>query len=96
VKANALMLKGADRLDAVQVWVGPKGHQRRSILRPTKNHQMVSRLPKAIDFKCKFENMGAQLLRQVTTPTMWPEMGPTSATVLTDIYAEGLNPLLLE
>jgi chaperonin GroEL len=94
VEGRALMLQGADKLaDAVQVTLGPRGRnvvidQAYGPPKITKDGVTVA---KNIDFKDKFENMGAQLLRQVANNTNDAAGdGTTSATVLTrSIYSEG-------
>ncbi|ETW08274.1 chaperonin GroL [Aphanomyces invadans] len=94
VEGRALMLKGADQLaDAVQVTLGPKGRnvvidQAYGAPKITKDGVTVA---KNIEFRDKFENMGAQLLRQVANNTNDAAGdGTTSATVLTRaIYSEG-------
>jgi chaperonin GroEL len=94
VEGRALMLKGADQLaDAVQVTLGPKGRnvvidQAYGAPKITKDGVTVA---KNIEFQDKFENMGAQLLRQVANNTNDAAGdGTTSATVLTRaIYSEG-------
>lgn len=94
VEGRAAMLKGADQLaNAVQVTMGPKGRnvvidQAYGAPKITKDGVTVA---KNIDFKDKFENMGAQLLRQVANNTNDAAGdGTTSATVLTRaIFSEG-------
>jgi chaperonin GroEL len=94
VEGRAAMLKGADQLaNAVQVTMGPKGRnvvidQAFGAPKITKDGVTVA---KNIDFKDKFENMGAQLLRQVANNTNDAAGdGTTSATVLTRaIFSEG-------
>ena len=93
-EGRAAMLLGADKLaDAVQVTLGPKGRnvvidQAYGAPKITKDGVTVA---KSIDFSDKFENMGAQLLRQVANNTNdVAGDGTTSATVLTRaIFSEG-------
>ena len=94
VEGRALMLDGADKLaDAVQVTLGPKG--RNVVIEQSYGPPKITKdgvtVAKNIDFKDKFENMGAQLLRQVANNTNDAAGdGTTSATVLTRaIYSEG-------
>ncbi len=106
--ARAKMLRGVDILaDAVRVTLGPKG---RNVLldkafgapRITKDGVTVA---KEIELSDKFENMGAQMLREVATKTSdIAGDGTTTATVLAQaIVAEGqkavaagLNPMDLK
>lgn len=88
------MLDGADKLaDAVQVTLGPKG--RNVVIEQSYGPPKITKdgvtVAKNIDFQDKFENMGAQLLRQVANNTNDAAGdGTTSATVLTRaIYSEG-------
>ena len=105
VKARERLLAGVDRLaDAVQVTLGPKG--RNVILEQSFGAPKITKdgvtVAKGIDFEDKFENMGAQLVRQVANRTNDEAGdGTTSSTVLTRaIFAEGckavaagLNPM---
>ncbi|MSO54550.1 MAG: chaperonin GroEL [Rhodospirillales bacterium] len=106
--ARARMLKGVDILaDAVKVTLGPKG---RYVLidkaygapRSTKDGVTVA---KEIDLTDKFENMGAQLVRQVASKTAdIAGDGTTTATILTQAIvregvkavAAGMNPMDLK
>ena len=103
--ARAKMLRGIDTLaDAVKVTLGPKG---RNVLleksfgapRITKDGVTVA---KEIELKDKFENMGAQMLREVATRTSDEAGdGTTTATVLAQAIvregakavAAGMNPM---
>src|SRR3981189_45681 len=86
VDARDRMLRGVDILAAaVKVTLGPKG---RNVLldkgfgapRITKDGVTVA---KAIEFEDKFENMGAQLVREVALKTSYVAGdGTTTATVL--------------
>lgn len=95
VDARAAMLQGLERLaDAVQVTLGPKGRnvvleqQYSSGPKITKDGVTVAR---AIDFKDKYNNLGAQLVKQVAATTNETAGdGTSTATVLTRaIYSEG-------
>ena len=103
--ARTKMLRGVDTLaDAVRVTLGPKG---RNVLleksfgapRITKDGVTVA---KEIELKDKFENMGAQMLREVATRTSDEAGdGTTTATVLAQAIvhegakavAAGMNPM---
>jgi chaperonin GroEL len=106
--ARDRMLRGVDQLaNAVKVTLGPKG--RNVVLdksfgapRITKDGVTVA---KEIEFEDKFENMGAQMVREVASKTN--EMagdGTTTATVLTQaivregvkLVAAGMNPMDLK
>ena len=106
--ARALMLKGVDTLaDAVKVTLGPKG--RNVILdkafgapRITKDGVTVA---KEIELSDKFENMGAQMVREVASKTSDEAGdGTTTATVLAQsivregakAVAAGMNPMDLK
>jgi len=92
--ARATLLTGVNKLaDAVQITLGPKGRNV-AIDQPyggpkiTKDGVTVAR---AIEFKNKLENVGAQLVRQVASATNdVAGDGTTTATILTrSIFAEG-------
>src|SRR5436853_6114753 len=103
--ARARMLRGVDILaDSVKVTLGPKG---RNVLldksygapRITKDGVTVA---KEIELSDKFENMGAQLVREVATRTSETAGdGTTTATVLAQAIvregvkavAAGMNPM---
>jgi chaperonin GroEL len=106
--ARARMLKGVDILaDAVKVTLGPKG--RNVILdkafgapRTTKDGVTVA---KEIELADKFENMGAQMVREVASKTNdVAGDGTTTATVLAQAIvregckavAAGMNPMDLK
>lgn len=108
VEGRALMLEGVNMLaDAVQVTLGPKGRnviidQSYGAPKITKDGVTVA---KNIEFACKFQNMGAQLVRQVASSTNdTAGDGTTTATVLARaIYTEGcksvaagMNPMDLK
>ncbi len=106
--ARARMLRGVDTLaDAVKVTLGPKG--RNVVLdksfgapRTTKDGVTVA---KEIELSDKFENMGAQMLREVASKTSdIAGDGTTTATVLAQAIvqggskavAAGMNPMDLK
>jgi len=93
-KAREKMLKGVDTLaDAVKVTLGPKG---RNVLiekswgspKTTKDGVTVA---KEIDLEDKFENMGAQMVKEVASKTSdVAGDGTTTATILAQsVYREG-------
>jgi hypothetical protein len=87
VEGRALMLQGIDLLaDAVQVTLGPKG--RNAILDQSFGAPKITKdgvtVAKHIEFKDRFQNMGAALVRQVASKTNdTAGDGTTTATVLT-------------
>jgi chaperonin GroEL len=106
--ARDSMLRGVDRLaNAVKITLGPKG--RNVVLdksfgapRITKDGVTVAR---EIEFEDKFENMGAQMVREVASKTNdMAGDGTTTATVLTQVIvregvklvAAGMNPMDLK
>ena len=107
-EARARMLKGVDILaDAVKVTLGPKG---RNVVidksfgapRVTKDGVTVA---KEIELSNKFENMGAQLIREVASKTNdLAGDGTTTATVLAQCIVRegvksveaGMNPMDLK
>src|ERR1700738_4059847 len=108
VEARAKMLRGIDILAAaVKVTLGPKG--RNVVLdkgfgapRITKDGVTVA---KEIEFEDKFENMGAQMVREVALKTSYAAGdGTTTATVLAasivhegvKAIAAGMNPMDLK
>src|ERR1700747_1137850 len=106
--ARARMLRGVDILaDSVKVTLGPKG---RNVLldksfgapRITKDGVTVA---KEIELHDKFENMGAQMVREVASKTSdLAGDGTTTATVLAaaimkegiKLVAAGMNPMDLK
>src|ERR1700710_647688 len=106
--ARDRMLRGVDILnDAVKVTLGPKG---RNVIidksygapRITKDGVTVA---KEIELADKFENMGAQMVREVASKTnVLAGDGPTTATVLAasilregaKLVAAGMNPMDLK
>src|ERR1700733_4715788 len=108
VDARAKMLRGIDILAAaVKVTLGPKG--RNVVLdkgfgtpRITKDGVTVA---KEIEFEDRFENMGAQMVREVASKTSYiAGDGTTTATVLAAAIvregaksvAAGMNPMDLK
>jgi chaperonin GroEL len=97
-EARLKILSGVNKLaDAVKATLGPKG--RNAILNkmfgaPTITKDGVT-VAKEIDLKDKFENMGAQMVREVASKTSdVAGDGTTTATVLAQaIYTEGLKYL---
>jgi len=94
VEGRQLMLEGVNLLaDAVQVTLGPKG--RNAILDQSFGAPKITKdgvtVAKHIEFKDRFMNMGAQLVRQVASKTNDEAGdGTTTATVLTRaIFSEG-------
>jgi chaperonin GroEL len=88
------MLKGVNTLaDAVKVTLGPKG--RNVVLEKSFGSPLVTKdgvtVAKDIDLPDKFENMGAQMVKEVASKTSdVAGDGTTTATVLAQaIYAEG-------
>lgn len=105
IDARARMLSGVDQLaDAVQVTLGPKG--RNVIMDQPFGAPKISKdgvtVAKSVVLKDKFENMGAQLVRQVANKTNdVAGDGTTTSTVLARAVfnegcravAAGLNPM---
>merc|ERR1719218_418434 len=92
--ARQLMLAGVDKLaDAVQVTLGPKG--RNVVLEQSFGPPKITKdgvtVAKGIEFKDRYHNLGAQLVRQVASKTNdLAGDGTTSSTVLCRaIFAEG-------
>ena len=106
--ARDRMLRGVDILaDAVKVTLGPKGRNvviDKSFGAPRITKDGVS-VAKEIELKDKFENMGAQMLREVASKTNdLAGDGTTTATVLAQAIvregskavAAGMNPMDLK
>ena len=106
--ARAKMLKGVDILaNAVKVTLGPKGRNvviDKSFGAPRITKDGVS-VAKEIELKDKFENMGAQMVREVASKTNdIAGDGTTTATVLAQsivregakAVAAGMNPMDLK
>ena len=106
--ARDRMMRGVDMLaDAVKVTLGPKG--RNVILDKSFGSPRISKdgvtVAKEIELKDKFENMGAQMVREVASKTSdLAGDGTTTATVLTQAIvregakavAAGMNPMDLK
>src|SRR6184192_4065020 len=106
--ARAKMVHGLNILaDAVKVTLGPKGRNvvlERSFGAPTVTKDGVS-VAKEIELKNKFENMGAQMVKEVASKTSdVAGDGTTTATVLAQaivregmkFVASGMNPMDLK
>ena len=106
--ARSQMLDGVNTLaDAVKVTLGPKGRNvvlDKSFGAPTVTKDGVS-VAKEIELEDKFENMGAQMLKQVASQTSDEAGdGTTTATVLAQsivnegnkAVAAGMNPMDLK
>src|SRR5512142_1929509 len=106
--ARQRIVAGANVLaDAVKVTLGPKGRNvvlDRSFGAPTVTKDGVS-VAKEIELKDKFENMGAQMLKEVASKTSdVAGDGTTTATVLAQsivqegmkFVAAGMNPMDLK
>ena len=106
--ARARMLRGVDILaNAVKVTLGPKGRNvvlEKSYGAPRMTKDGVT-VAKEIELSDKFENMGAQMLREVATKTSdIAGDGTTTATVLAQAIvregakavAAGMNPMDLK
>ena len=108
IKARESMLMGVNTLaDAVKVTLGPKG--RNVILEKTFGPPAITKdgvtVAKEIELEDKFENMGAQMVREVASKTSdVAGDGTTTATILAQaIYQEGArlvaagtNPMALK
>ncbi|BBB15655.1 60 kDa chaperonin [Candidatus Rickettsiella viridis] len=108
VEARASILRGVDILsEAVKVTLGPKGRNvilDKSFGAPTITKDGVS-VAKEIELKDKFENMGAQMVKEVASHTSDEAGdGTTTATVLAQAIlregmkavAAGMNPMDLK
>jgi len=106
--ARQRMIRGVNILaDAVKVTLGPKGRNvvlERSFGAPTVTKDGVS-VAKEIELKDKFENMGAQMVKEVASKTSdVAGDGTTTATVLAQsivregmkYVAAGMNPMDLK
>ncbi len=106
--ARSRIVKGVNVLaDAVKVTLGPKGRNvvlERSFGAPTITKDGVS-VAKEIELKDKFENMGAQMVKEVASKTSdVAGDGTTTATVLAqaivqegmEFVAAGMNPMDLK
>lgn len=106
--ARDLMLRGVNKLaEAVKVTLGPKGRNvvlEKSFGSPTITKDGVS-VAKEVELKDKFENMGAQMVKEVASQTSDEAGdGTTTATVLAQAMlieglkavAAGMNPMDLK
>jgi len=97
--ARRAILRGVNKLaDAVQVTLGPKGRNvliEKKFGSPLMTKDGVT-VAKEIELKDKFENMGAQLVREVASKTSdVAGDGTTTATVLARaIYREGIKAVV--
>jgi len=95
-EARAKILKGVNTLaNAVKVTLGPKGRNvaiEKSFGSPIITKDGVT-VAKEMEFKDKFENMGAQMVREVASKTAdVAGDGTTTATILAQaIYREGIK-----
>jgi chaperonin GroEL len=96
IEGRRLMLEGVNMLaDAVQVTLGPRG--RNAILDQSFGPPKITKdgvtVAKHIEFKDRFMNMGAQLVRQVASKTNdTAGDGTTTATVLTRAIFRLVHP----
>jgi chaperonin GroEL len=103
--ARALQLEGVNTIaNAVKVTLGPKGRNvvfTKSFGGPVITKDGVS-VAKEIELKCKFANMGAQMIKQVASKTSdMAGDGTTTATILAQAIlhhgmrgiASGMNPM---
>jgi chaperonin GroEL len=94
--ARAAMLRGVDKLaNAVKVTLGPAGRNviiKKSYTSPLITKDGVS-VAREINFKCPFEDMGAQMVKEVASKAnSVAGDGTTTATVLAQaIYREGVK-----
>ncbi len=108
VKAREALLKGVNTLaDAVKVTLGPKG--RNVVIEKSFGGPMVTKdgvtVAKEIELEDKFENMGAQMVKEVASKTSdVAGDGTTTATILAQsiyyegskLVAAGANPMALK
>jgi chaperonin GroEL len=96
LEARGKILQGVNKLaDAVKATLGPKGRNailEKSFGAPTVTKDGVT-VAKEIDLEDKFENMGAQMVREVASKTSdVAGDGTTTATILAQaIYREGVK-----
>ncbi len=108
VKAREALLRGVNTLaDAVKVTLGPKGRNvvlEKSFGGPNVTKDGVT-VAKEIEIEDKFENMGAQMVREVASKTSdVAGDGTTTATILAQsiyfegskLVAAGANPMALK
>jgi len=94
IKARESMMRGVDALaNAVKVTLGPKG--RNVIIEKTFGSPTITKdgvtVAKEIELEDKFENMGAQMVKEVASKTSdVAGDGTTTATILAQaVYREG-------
>ena len=99
--ARAAMLRGVDALaNTVKVTLGPKG--RNVVLSRKFGSPLVTKdgvtVAKDIEIKDRYENMGAQMVKEVASKTSdLAGDGTTTATVLAQaIYREGIKNVAAE
>ena len=96
IEAREEILRGLKKLaDAVKVTMGPRGRNvviEKSFGAPTVTKDGVT-VAKEIELESRFENIGAQLVKEVASKTSdIAGDGTTTATVLADaIYSEGMK-----
>ncbi|MBR1781231.1 MAG: chaperonin GroEL, partial [Oscillospiraceae bacterium] len=97
-EARSALVRGVDQLaDTVKITMGPKG--RNVVLGKTYGSPLITNdgvtIAKEIDLEDPFENIGAQLVKEVATKTNdVAGDGTTTATLLTQaIVREGLKNL---
>ena len=92
-EARKKLLTGVDKLaDTVKITLGPKG---RNVLLDKKYGSPVITndgvtIAKEIELEDAFENMGAQLVKEVATKTNDVAHGTTTATLLAQDYQRGI------
>src|SRR5512137_169492 len=93
-RARELILRGVNTLaDAVKVTLGPKG--RNVVIEKSYGSPLITKdgvtVAKEIELENKFENMGAQMVKEVASKTSdVAGDGTTTATVLAQVmYREG-------
>ena len=108
VKAREAILKGVNTLaNAVKVTLGPKG--RNVIIEKSFGSPVITKdgvtVAKEVELENKFENMGAQMVKEVASKTSdIAGDGTTTATILAQaVYSEGsklvaagINPMALK
>nr|CCC51599.1 putative chaperonin HSP60, mitochondrial precursor [Trypanosoma vivax Y486] len=97
-EARQSMLKGVQRtVDAVATTLGPKG--RNVIIEQSYGAPKITKdgvtVAKSIEFKDPYENMGAQLVRQVCNKTndLAGDGTTTSAVLVASIFSEGIKSI---
>jgi len=98
INARNAMLRGVNQLaDAVQVTLGPKG--RNVIIDQNFGDPKITKdgvtVAKSIDFECKYENLGASLVKQVANRANNESGdGTTTATILArEIFSKGCKSI---